>query len=62
MMHEIVGCLQEAVKECTNFTSLDGLIFRDDIGVEIVIESAAVSSPPCTIGQQCHVIVPVHAN
>ena len=62
MMHEVVGCLQETVKECTNFTSLNGLICRDDVGVEIVIERATVSSPPCTIGQKCHIIVPAHAN
>jgi hypothetical protein len=62
MMHEIFRCLQEAVKERANFASLDGLICRDDLWVEIVIESATVSSPPCTIRQQCHVETPVHAN
>ena len=60
--YENFRCLQKAVKDRANFVSLDGFICRDNVRVQIVGESSTVSSPPCTVGQQWHVITPVHPN
>lgn len=44
--------MQQPVEKCSGFLGLYGLVFRYNIVVEMLVESAPVSSPPWAVRQQ----------
>lgn len=55
MVHEVFGCVKEAVKEIVDLARLDWLVVDGRLGLEVLLEETSVVPPLWAVSHESNV-------